>query len=129
MAHRLYFSRYNARWFGRKAELLPPNDLAVKLMTLYIYMFFHGPSQTFLEGPKLARHRNGIETVPASLRNRHHVDKMPVRSYIKTKLFFSFKIAGMNARKLRDQLSDRSKCNIRSPDLSDSSYECLCKSS
>jgi len=49
---------------------------------------------------KLSRFRNGIETVPAVLRRRHHVDKIPVRGYIKTKLFFGFKIAGMNARKL-----------------------------
>ncbi len=64
---------------------------------------FHAKQQRFLktdEFKKLARFRNGIETVPAALRNRHHVDKMPVRGYIKTKLFFGFKVAGMNARKL-----------------------------
>ena len=53
----------------------------------------------------LARFRNGVETVPAALRSRHHVDRMPVRGYIKTKLFFGFKIAGMNARKLVRYLS------------------------
>lgn len=52
------------------------------------------------EFKKLARFRNGIETVPAALRNRHHIDKIPVRGFLKTKLFFGFKIAGMNARKL-----------------------------
>lgn len=64
---------------------------------------FHAKQQRFLETDefkKLARFRNGIETVPAALRSRHHIDKMPVRGYIKTKLFFGFKIAGMNARKL-----------------------------
>ena len=49
---------------------------------------------------KYARFRNGVETIPAALRNKHHVDKMPVRGYIKTKLFFGFKVAGMNTRKL-----------------------------
>ncbi len=64
---------------------------------------FHAKQQRFLktdEFKKLARFRNGIETIPAAHRNRHYVDKMPVRGYIKTKLFFGFKIAGMNARKL-----------------------------
>lgn len=64
---------------------------------------FHAKQQRFLrtdEFKELARFRNGIETVPAALRSRHHIDKMPVRGYIKTKLFFGFKVAGMNARKL-----------------------------
>ncbi len=64
---------------------------------------FHATQQRFLktdEFKKLARFRNGIETVPAALRSRHHIDKMPVRGYMKTKLFFGFKIARMNARKL-----------------------------
>lgn len=52
------------------------------------------------EFKKLARFRNGIETVPAALRNRYHIDKIPVRGFLKIKLFFGFKIAGMNARKL-----------------------------
>lgn len=64
---------------------------------------FHAKQQRFLktdEFKKLARFRNGIETVPAALRNRHPIDKIPVRGFLKTKLFFGFKIAGMNARKL-----------------------------
>ena len=64
---------------------------------------FHARQQRFLKTEDfktLARFRNGVETVPAALRNRHHVDRMPVRGYIKTKLFFGFKVAGMNARKL-----------------------------
>lgn len=63
----------------------------------------HAKQQRFLkteEFRELARFRNGIETVPAALRSRHGVDKMPVRGYIKTKLFFGFKVAGMNVRKL-----------------------------
>lgn len=52
------------------------------------------------EFKKLARFRNGIETVPAALRNRYHIDKIPVRGFLKIKLFFGFKIVGMNARKL-----------------------------
>ena len=73
---------------------------------------FHAKQQRFLqtaEFHKLACFRNGIETVPAALRKRHHIDKMPVRGYIKTKLFFGFKVAGMNARKLIRYLSSQAK--------------------
>lgn len=69
---------------------------------------FHAKQQRFLksdESRKLARFRNGVETVPAALRSRHHVDKMPVRGLIKTKLFFGFKVAAMNTRKLIRYLS------------------------
>lgn len=64
---------------------------------------FHARQKRFLkteEFKALSHFQNGIETVPAALRSRHHVDRMPVRGYIKTKLFFGFKVAGMNARKL-----------------------------
>lgn len=76
---------------------------------------FHAKQQRFLktdEFRELARFRNGIETVPAALRSRHHVDKMPVRGYIKTKLFFGFKIAGMNARKLIRYLTSQAGAAI-----------------
>lgn len=75
----------------------------------------HAKQQRFLktdEFKKLARFRNGIETVPAVLRRRHHVDKIPVRGYIKTKLFFGFKIAGMNARKLIRYLTSQVNVDI-----------------
>lgn len=73
---------------------------------------FHAKQQRFLqtdEYHKLAHFRNGIETVPAALRKRHQIDKMPVRGYIKTKLFFGFKVAGMNARKLIRYLTSQVK--------------------
>ena len=73
---------------------------------------FNAKQQRFLQTAelhKLAWFRNGIETVPAALRKRHHIDKMPVRGYIKTKLFFGFKVAGMNARKLIRYLSSQAK--------------------
>ena len=40
------------------------------------------------------------ENMEICLDNGNHVDKMPVRGYIKTKLFFGFKVAAMNTRKL-----------------------------
>jgi len=48
----------------------------------------------------LARLRNGVETLPSILRNRYHVDRMPVRGKIRSKFFFGCKVAALNIRKL-----------------------------
>lgn len=72
----------------------------------------HAQQQRFLETEKfkeLARFRNGVETIPAALRKRHNIDQMPVRGYIRTKLYFGFKVAAMNTRKLVQYLQ-RGKC-------------------
>lgn len=81
----------------------PKEHKRVATIKIAMRTAFHARQQRFLkteEFKTLAHFRNGIETVPAALRSRHHVDRMPVRGYIKTKLFFGFKVAGMNARKL-----------------------------
>jgi len=38
------------------------------------------------------------------------VDEMPVRGNLKTKLFFGFKVAALNFKKLLDYLSGLDKC-------------------
>ena len=84
-------------------ECHPKEHKRVATVKIAARTAFHARQQRFLktdEFKELARFRNGVETVPAALRSRHHIDKMPVRGYIKTKLFFGFKVAGMNARKL-----------------------------
>jgi len=48
----------------------------------------------------IGRIRNGIETVPSLLRSKYHVDRMPVRRKLRTKLFFGFKAAAVNCTKL-----------------------------
>lgn len=81
----------------------PTEHKRVATIKIAMRTAFHARQQRFLKTEDfktLAHFRNGIETVPAVLRSRHHVDRMPVRGYIKTKLFFGFKVAGMNARKL-----------------------------
>lgn len=73
---------------------------------------FHAKQQRFLKTEKfkeLARFRNGVETIPAVLRKRHNIDRMPVRGYIRSKLYFGFKVAAMNTRKLV-QFLHREKC-------------------
>jgi hypothetical protein len=56
-------------------------------------------SSEFIE---LAKLRNGVESLPSILRRRYLVDRMPVRGRLKTKLFFGFKIAALNFKKLLD---------------------------
>jgi hypothetical protein len=54
----------------------------------------------------LTKFRNGVESVPSTLRRRYGVDKMPVRGKTRTKLYFGFKIAAFNFRKLMKYFSD-----------------------
>ena len=48
----------------------------------------------------IGRIRNGVETVPSVLRRKYHVDTMPVRGKLKTKVFFGFKMLALNFSKL-----------------------------
>lgn len=49
---------------------------------------------------EFADFRNGVEAIPSLLRRKYRVDKMPVRGKKATKLFFGFKIAALNFKKL-----------------------------
>lgn len=44
--------------------------------------------------------RNGVETLPSLMRRRYNVDSMPVRGLRRTQLYFGFKVAALNCRKL-----------------------------
>lgn len=59
---------------------------------------------------ELARLRNGVESLPSILRRKYRVDKIPVRGKLKTKLFFGFKIAALNFKKLLDYQYSLVKC-------------------
>lgn len=64
---------------------------------------YHAEQQRYYkteEFKKYARFRNGVETIPAALRKRHNVDKMPVRGLIRNRNFFGFKVAALNVFKL-----------------------------
>ena len=45
-------------------------------------------------------------------RKRHNVDKMPVRGLIRCRLYFGFKVAAMNVRKLVKYMSSLGKCAL-----------------
>jgi len=65
---------------------------------------------------EFAKIRNGVESLPSILRRKYHVDEMPVRGNLKTKLFFGFKVAALNFKKLLDYLSGLDKC-VQKPAL------------
>ena len=53
------------------------------------------------EQQKLTKKRNAIEGVPSVLRRKYRVDDMPVFGYLRSKVFFVFKICAYNFNKLR----------------------------
>ena len=52
------------------------------------------------EYKKYARIRNGVEGIPSVLRRRYGVDNMPVRGYVRSKMWFGFKIGAMNVKRV-----------------------------
>ena len=48
----------------------------------------------------ITRLRNGVETIPSILRQKYHVDDLPVRGKLKTKIRFGFKLLALNFSKL-----------------------------
>ena len=48
---------------------------------------------------KLSNFRNGVEAIPSILRRKYHVDHMPVRGLIRSRLFFGCKIGALNFSK------------------------------
>lgn len=63
----------------------------------------------------IGRVRNGVETVPSVIRNKYGVDKIPVRGKLRTKQFFSFKVAALNFTKLKRFIEGEEKCRAFSP--------------
>lgn len=59
------------------------------------------------EYKQFSRIRNGVETVPSTLRRIYHADRMPVRGCIPSRFFFGCKIAALNVRKLITFRKDR----------------------
>ena len=99
------------------AECNPQLHVRVATIKLAKRTSYHAEQQRFFKTKKFreyARFRNGVETIPAALRKRHNVDKMPVRGLIRCRLSFGFKVAAMNVRKLVKYMSSLSKCALNS---------------
>jgi len=66
-----------------------------------------------IESESYAQHRNArnaIEGLPSVLRRRYHVDDIPVLGLLKSKLFFGFKVAAINVKKLLKYTRDHCAC-------------------
>ena len=48
----------------------------------------------------LTRKRNSVEGIPSVLHRKYHVDDIPVRGLVRSKIFFLFKVGTYNIRKL-----------------------------
>ncbi|NLB90574.1 MAG: transposase [Clostridiales bacterium] len=48
----------------------------------------------------LSKKRNAVEGIPSVLRRRYHVDHIPVRGLVRTKIWFGFKIGAINAKRV-----------------------------
>ena len=97
-------------------ECNPKLHVRVATIKLAKRTSYHAQQQRFFETEqfkKYARFRNGVETVPAALRKRYHVDKMPVRGLLRCRLYFGFKIAAMNVRKLIKYLNSLGLCTSK----------------
>ena len=64
----------------------------------------------------IGRIRNGVETIPSILRRKYHVNDMPVRSKLKTKIFFGFKMFALNFSKLWLYERGLEKCRPLQPE-------------
>jgi hypothetical protein len=55
----------------------------------------------------LQKKRNGVEGLPSVLRRRYHVDNMPVRGLVRSKIWFSFKIGAINVKRVLMKVAER----------------------
>lgn len=62
------------------------------------------------EFKKLAKNHNGVESLSSTLRRKYNIDKMPARGNLSIKLYFGFKIAALNFKKLYKYYDGLLKC-------------------
>jgi len=62
------------------------------------------------EFKKMSSFRNGVETIPSTLRRKYQVDHMPVRGQIRSKFVFGCKIGALNFKKFCNYLQGLGSC-------------------
>ena len=62
---------------------------------------------------ELVKIRNGVESITSTLRRKYNVDEMLVLEKLKIKLFFGFKIAVLNFKKLFDYQNNLTNCALK----------------
>ena len=56
---------------------------------------------------KLTRLRNAVEGIPSVLRRKYRVDNMPVRGYVRSKLWYFLKVGAMNTRRVLEWAKEK----------------------
>lgn len=56
---------------------------------------------------ELQKKRNGVEGIPSVLRRKYNIDRIPVRGFIASKLWYSFKIGAINIKRLLKALKEQ----------------------
>lgn len=59
------------------------------------------------EYTSLQKKRNGVEGLPSVLSRRYHVDTMPVRGLVRSKIWFSFKIGAINVKRVLKMVAEK----------------------
>ena len=54
----------------------------------------------------LTKMRNAVEGIPSVLRRRYHVDQIPVRGFLRSKIWFTLKIGAINVKSVLAKSSD-----------------------
>lgn len=78
-------------------------DLSLKTCARARYI----ASRDTKEFSQLSRIRNGVETVPSTLRSKYKVDTIPVRGLARKRLFLDTKVGAFNFKKLLNFLTHR----------------------
>mgnify|MGYP006878617288 CR=1 FL=1 len=60
----------------------------------------------------LQKKRNGVEGLPSVLRRRYHVDTMPVRGLVRSKIWFSFKIGAINVKRVLKMVAEKAAIQL-----------------
>jgi hypothetical protein len=60
----------------------------------------------------LVKTRNGVEGMPSVIRRKYNVEKIPVRGLVRSKIWFSFKIGTIDAKRVIKKSMTKSKMAI-----------------
>lgn len=58
------------------------------------------------------RKRNGVEVIPSILRRKYRVDQIPARGFVRSKMWFGFKILAINVRRTLNYENQRNEAML-----------------
>ena len=60
----------------------------------------------------LSKKRNGVEGIPSVLRRKYDVDHIPVTGLVRSKIWYSFKIGAINAKRVIKKVTTMSPAKV-----------------